>query len=202
MTWIEGFHDGYVINRRARVLSSHLARLLPRDATVLDVGCGDGWVASLIAKQRPDLRIRGVDILLREGTRIPVERFDGERLPFEDRAMDAVTVIDVLHHTEEPGTLLLEAARVARWGVVIKDHLLRGPFARATLRFMDRVGNRRYGVALPHNYWTSEQWAREFEDQGLAVERWDGRLGLYPWPATLLFDRALHFIAVVSHTHS
>jgi SAM-dependent methyltransferase len=198
MTWIEWIHHRLVINRRARVLSCHLARLLPRDASVLDVGCGDGWVAALMAKERPDLRIRGVDVLVREGTQIPVERFDGERLPFEDRSMDAVTLIDVLHHAEQPGALLLEAARVARWGVVIKDHLLGGFLAGATLRFMDRVGNRRYHVALPHNYWTRIQWEREFAALGLVVDHWQAELGLYPWPASLAFDRSLHFIARVS----
>ncbi len=202
MTWAERLHDRYVIKRRASVLSRHLIRILPPDASVLDVGCGDGQVVALIARQRPDLKVRGVDVLVREQTAIPVEPFDGERLPLENRSVDAVMLIDVLHHTDHPEALLKEAVRVARWGVVIKDHLLAGPFARVRLRFMDRVGNRRYGVALPHNYWTRIQWNRVFEALGLDVDHWKQELGLYPWPATLVFDRSLHFIAQVSERKS
>jgi hypothetical protein len=91
--------------------------------------------------------------------------------------------------------LLAEAARVARRAVVIKDHLREGLLADATLRFMDRVGNRRHGVALPHNYWTRDRWREAFQRCGLAVDRWSERLGLYPWPAAWVFDRSLHFVA-------
>ena len=197
MIWMEQVHDRYVINRRARVLSRHLIEILPPHASVLDVGCGDGLIASLVARHRPDVTIHGVDVLVREETAIPVEWFDGERLPFDDRSVDMVTLVDVLHHAANPAALLSDAARVARRGVVIKDHLVNGPFAVATLRFMDRLGNRRYGVALPHNYLTRTQWHRHFEALGLVVDYWDQQLHLYPWPATLVFDRSLHFIAQI-----
>jgi hypothetical protein len=95
---------------------------------------------------------------------------------------------------------LREALRVARHGVVIKDHLVEGPLAWPTLRFMDRVGNRRHGVALPHNYWTRSQWDGAFRELGLASSAWRGRLGLYPAPASLLFERSLHFLAYLRPT--
>lgn len=202
MTCIEQLHERYVVDRRARVLSQHLIQILPPDASVLDVGCGDGRIASLISKQRPDLRIRGIDVLVREQTNIPVGLFDGERLPFRDASIDVAMLIDVLHHTDHPMRLLSEAARVARRGVAIKDHLREGPLADITLRFMDRVGNRRHGVAMPHNYWTRLQWNRVFEALGLGVDHWKQELGLYPWPATRVFDRSLHFIAQVSERRS
>ena len=195
MTWIERIHQRYVTGRRAGVLSGHVAGLLPPDASVLDVGCGDGQIAWLVGQQRPDVQIRGVDVLVRAQTAIPVEPFDGCRLPFVDGSFDVVMFIDVLHHTDDPERLLAEAARVARRAVVIKDHLREGLLADATLRFMDRVGNRRHGVALPHNYWTRERWREAFQRCGLAVDCWSERLGLYPWPAAWVFDRSLHFVA-------
>ena len=41
------------------------SRLMPRDAHVLDVGTGDGLIAAALAERRPDLRIEGIDVLVR-----------------------------------------------------------------------------------------------------------------------------------------
>ena len=51
----EHLHGRYVHDRRTRVLSDHLAKLIPQDFHILDVGCGDGLLAHLIAQKRPDL---------------------------------------------------------------------------------------------------------------------------------------------------
>ena len=64
-------------------------------------------------------------------------------------------------------------------------------------RFMDRIGNARHGVALPYNYWTSEQWDRAIRELGLRAAVWKRDLGLYPKPAQWLFERSLHFIGVL-----
>jgi methylase of polypeptide subunit release factors len=76
MSLIERLHGGYVHNRRVRVLSGHLAELLPQNARILDVGCGDGLLANLILQKRPDIDLRGIDVLVREQTYIPVEEFE------------------------------------------------------------------------------------------------------------------------------
>jgi hypothetical protein len=103
--------------------------------------------------------------------------------------------IDVLHHTPDPMILLREALRVARHALVIKDHTLDGLLASPTLRLMDRVGNTRHGVALPHNYWPKHHWLEAFDSLGLRIGAWTTNLRLYPWPASLVFDRSLHFVA-------
>jgi hypothetical protein len=105
-------------------------------------------------------------------------------------------MFDVLHHTDDPARLLSEAARVARSCVVIKDHVCDGPIARAVLRFMDDVGNRRYGVALPHHYLSPRQWSSLLDSLGLTPTTWRvGGLGLYPWPASVIFGGRLHLLA-------
>jgi hypothetical protein len=60
---------------------------------------------------------------------------------------------------------------------------------------MDWVGNSAYGVHLPYNYWSKSEWDLAFAQLGAEVEHWQARLRLYPFPASLLFDRSLHFIA-------
>jgi SAM-dependent methyltransferase len=195
VNFIETAHGSFVAGRRARVLAARLAEVMPLQATILDVGCGDGEIAWLLMQHRTDLKVTGVDVLVRPDTRVPVEPFDGRTFPFADDSFDVVSFVDVLHHCEQPLELLQEARRVARHSIVIKDHSLEGLAAGPTLRFMDGVGNRRYGVSLPYNYWRPDQWTAAFAELGLTVEQQFRRLRLYPCPLTLVFDRRLHFLA-------
>jgi SAM-dependent methyltransferase len=201
MKLIDRVHGDYVATRRACVLSYHLAEIIPDRFLMLDVGCGDGLIARLINERRTDIHLRGLDVQVRERTCIPVERFDGEVIPYDDASFDGVMFVDVLHHTHDPMVLLREAIRVARQAVVIKDHTLDGLLAGPTLRAMDWVGNSRYDVSLPYNYWTKLEWLEAFHDLGVKIGSWTTSLGLYPWPTSCLFDRSLHFVARLERQH-
>ena len=194
MTPLERLHERFVTGRRARVVAERLAELIPERAQVLDVGCGDGRIASLVQHRRADVSIRGIDCLVRPHTHIAVVAFDGQQIPYESGAFDVVMLVDVLHHAERPHALLHEATRVAARSVVIKDVALRSWMAGPTLRFMDRVGNARHGVRTPDTYWTPEEWRRAFAAMGLEAEVWSDRLGLYPPPLSWLFERSFHFV--------
>jgi len=194
MNLTEHIHGRYVHNRRTHVLSDSLAKLIPKDFSVLDVGCGDGLLAHLITQKRPDLDLRGIDVLVRDRTYIPIVKFDGQQIPYDDATFDGVMFVDVLHHTQDPMILLREAVRVARKAIVIKDHTLNGLFAGLTLRFMDTVGNARHGVPLPYNYWPRQRWLEAFNMLGLKVGVWTTKLRIYPWAASWVFDRSLHFV--------
>jgi len=191
---LDRIHGGIVFTRRVRVLAAALARHIPATATVLDVGAGDGSMGSAVREIHPGVRLHGIDVMVRGQTAYPVDAFDGEHIPFPDGSFDVAMFVDVLHHTTDPLTLILEAARVARI-VVIKDHLREGLLAEETLKVMDWVGNTRHGVVLPYNYWNRLQWDAAFQRAGVVVEAWDQKLGLYPYPFSLLFDRSLHFVA-------
>jgi SAM-dependent methyltransferase len=195
VNFIENFHQRYALENRVRVLSDHLVDLIPPGARVLDVGCGDGLLTSLLQQRRTDLEVSGIDVLVRPESHIPLKRFDGRVIPYEDASFDVVMFVDVLHHTEDPLILLREAVRVARRAIVIKDHTCNGVLASLTLRFMDRVGNARHGVALPYNYWPRQKWMQAFDLLDLKIGVWKHRLKLYPQPASLLFDRSLHYLA-------
>jgi SAM-dependent methyltransferase len=162
---------------------------------VVDIGCGDGLLDSLVLSQRPDLSIEGYDVLVRPNAHIAVHPYDGRQLPCADRLFDAVVLIDVLHHTHDPRIVLGEAARVTRRSIVIKDHFADGFLASATLRFMDHIGNAHHGIALPYNFLTSKQWDMLFVELGLHKSAEITSLGLYPWFAAWVFERSLHFIA-------
>ena len=196
-TLIGDLHERLVFDRRTIVLARELSALLPPDATVVDVGCGDGTIDRRILEIRPDVSIEGVDVLVRPSTKIPVKSFDGTTLPLPDNSVDVVMFIDVLHHTDDPIVLLREAKRVARKMVLLKDHRMGKPFAYLILRFMDWVGNAHHGVALPYNYWPEAKWRAAFSDLQMPIAHWRPQVDLYAFPASLIFERGLHFIAAV-----
>ena len=188
-------HGRTISRRRLDRIAAKLGPLLPKTARVLDVGCGDGQLAARILEARPDVQIVGIDVLARPRAFIPVQLFDGQKIPFDDRSFDAVIFVDVLHHTDDPSVLLHEARRVSRNVVLIKDHYSDGASAPLTLRVMDWVGNAPHGIRLPYNYWTRSQWREAWREEHFDVSRVSTELGLYPWPLSMLFDRSLHFVA-------
>lgn len=195
---LNAVHGAAVFERRVEVLSRELSLIFPPGrASVLDIGAGNGAIARALMEKRPELSISGVDVLARPQSFIEVAIFDGAHLPFADGSLDYAMLIDVLHHTDDPAALLKEAARVARLGVVVKDHLVEGLLARPTLRFMDWVGNFGHDVRLPYNYLTPARWAAVQASAGLHTQAEVRALGLYPAPFTWIFDRGLHVLALL-----
>jgi SAM-dependent methyltransferase len=188
-------HEELVFNRRLETLAEWFAKLVPSAARVLEVGGGDGLISAVLQSRRPDLTVTGIDGLPRAHTHIPVEIFNGSRIPFADASFDVALFSDVLHHTPDPTTVLHEARRVATHSVLIKDHKRDGVAAGARLRFMDWVGNARFGVALPYNYWTMSQGRDAWQEIGLHADQIITDLGLYPLPANWIFGAKLRFIA-------
>ena len=195
MPVIRRIHQLQVHGRRVAVLADHLAALLPKAASVLDVGSGDGLLAHHVLATRRDLTWTAVDTLARPHAHVPVQIFDGHSLPFPAKTFDIALFVDVLHHADDPLSLMREAVRVTRGSLLIKDHLREGVLAGPTLRFMDWVGNAGWGVRLPYNYWDSSQWNRACEELHLRPVHVQRALGLYPWWADWCFGRSLHFIS-------
>ena len=100
-------------------LVSHLD--LPRGARVVDLGGGSGWVSELLARFgfRPvlvdvarSLLQLSVQRLHSHGLAGHVVAADMTALPFASGAVDAVIVVDALHHVDDVDAVLREARRV------------------------------------------------------------------------------------------
>jgi ubiquinone/menaquinone biosynthesis C-methylase UbiE len=192
---IKNIHSQLIYNRRIHQLHKHLSALIsPTTHAVLDVGCGDGLLTSMLSQTLPHMSFQGIDVLPRPRSHINVKIFDGYTLPYRDNAFDTVLFVDVLHHTTHPEQLLREASRVARRHVIVKDHLTAGSIDDHILSFMDWVGNSCHRVALPYNYKSETEWQQMVASSDLTPVELMHQLHLYPAPFTHLFDRGLHFI--------
>ena len=108
-------------------------------ASVLDIGCGEGYVLDELAA-RGVTGVQGVDIVdIRGNKDYPFRLYDGETLPFPDRSFDLVVLSFVLHHVPNEKKLVLieEALRVSRAKVVVVEDTPSTAF--------DRLMNRRHG---------------------------------------------------------
>ena len=103
------------------------ATLLPPDATVLDLGCGAGWLAAMLSARPQVSRVIAWDsslTLLRDlvpemiglagGDADKIERVCGDFLPLllDDGSVDVIVMSSAFHHAERPEVLLAELARV------------------------------------------------------------------------------------------
>ena len=197
LTWVERAHNTMVFGRRVRVLANLLAARVTENSSLLDIGCGDGTIASLIQSAVPSAKIQGLEIAERPACRIPCHIFDGIHIPFPNAAFDICMFVDVLHHTDHIKEVLAEACRVSHRYLLIKDHISESSIDFQALKFMDWIGNRPHGVVLPYNYQSRVQWDQYFEDLGLTVQGLEDAIPLYPFPFSRIFGRKLHFIALL-----
>lgn len=87
---------------------------LARGAWVLEVGAGPGFLAEHARATRPDLRYVATDVVAASPSCHVAA--DALRLPFRSASLDAVVMLDVIHHLARPWEFLAEAARCLRPG--------------------------------------------------------------------------------------
>jgi 2-polyprenyl-3-methyl-5-hydroxy-6-metoxy-1,4-benzoquinol methylase len=132
--------------------------------SVLEIGCGEGFVLDFLAKRRPSLHLNGIDSdieAIRFASRISASTIDfvcadGAHLPSADHSFDTVVLSEVLEHVPDPDQLLKEALRVSRRYLLIT--LPREPYFRMLAKCFEV-----FGIAEDPDhvhFWTR----REFQD--------------------------------------
>lgn len=124
--------------------------------TVLDVGCGTGYLTDWIKRRRPQLAVTGIDFIVEEGTRTrhpEITYFEGpiEQLPFADASFDTVICTHVLEHILDFRGALAELRRVAKHTLILvvpqereyrftfNPHLHFFPYPHSFLRYLPPI---------------------------------------------------------------
>lgn len=141
---------------------------VPRRSRVLDIGCGNGYLAKIIAETR-EAEVICVDVDDFNQTDLPTILFDGARLPFADKEFDLVILSFVLHHSELPEELLKEASRVCKGKIVIyEDEAVIGA-QKIMARAHEKIYNFLAGQRGKVTYHSPEGWKEIFDHHHLAV---------------------------------
>lgn len=113
-----------------------LAGLLDPSWAIADVGCGTGqlveamspFVREVVAVDPSSAMLKAARRRLGKRENVTIKRGGAEALPIEDGTMDAVTLVLVLHHLNDPSAALGEAARALKPGgrLLVVDMLPHG----------------------------------------------------------------------------
>ena len=143
----------WLLNWRYELVAKHIAE----GSRVLDIGAGTGWVAQRL-QERKACEVQLVDVVDRNETTLPLQLYDGRKLPYASNAFDVAVLVFVLHHTLNHTELLEETARVARQRIVIVEDTPKNRLERATQWMCDTMLNLEHGFATPHSYKSIAGW--------------------------------------------
>ena len=95
--------------------------------SLLDAGCGEGFVVDYLAQRNPNLKLTGIDVSsdaieyakAHFGEKARFRPGSVYKLPFSDKSFDTILCSEVLEHLDDPNRAVGELKRVARKHVVI-----------------------------------------------------------------------------------
>jgi len=155
----------------AHTVSLVLPHLTP-GTSVLDIGCGEGWVADELVRRGVG-EIAVVDVVdVRRARTLPFSLYDGVHLPFDDGRFDVAMLNFVLHHVpdERKVALLREALRVARRTVFILEDTPVTPLDRFVSRRHGEAYRRKIASDAPFGFLTRSEWIWLFRGMGVQAE--------------------------------
>lgn len=175
--------QGLIGNFRRQFLAT-LTSVQP--TSILELGCGEGYLLNQINKRLPDVPLLGLDTYqpsLDEGQRLfhhlNMQLGDIYRITQPDNSWDLMIGSEVLEHLDDPRAALQELRRVAKRYVLLsvphEPWFRLGNFARG--RHFRRFGNHPEHV----NLWSQHGFAR-FVGRELTVVR---IVNAFPWTIVL-----------------
>ena len=103
---------------RAYDMALEVARLVAPHSRVLDVGCGNGFIAHHLTAMLGE-PVVGIDLAKRTAAPIAYLCYDGKRLPIANQCFDTVLLCYVLHHAQDFDLIMSEVRRVLRPGGLV-----------------------------------------------------------------------------------
>src|SRR5262249_34599155 len=148
-------------------MALEIARMIPKGAQILDVGCGNGYIAHHLSAMLFKSVI-GIDLTDRTDAAIDYRQFDGARFPVPDHAFEAVLLCYVLHHAADARATLQEVRRVLCEGGValIYEDIPQTWWDKAICAFHNLKWKRRTGTCT---FRKETEWREVFADFGFEL---------------------------------
>jgi len=152
---------------RAYDMALEIARLVPKGSEVLDVGCGNGFIAHHLSAllQRP---VVGIDVTPTTEASIDYRPYDGVHFPMADKSVDAVLLCYVLHHAQDVQAVLNEVQRVLHDGgrVIVYEDMPQTWWDRGVCAIHNRQWRERTGPCI---FRSPAQWQSLFRSQRFEI---------------------------------
>ena len=152
---------------RAYDMALEIARVIPRGSEVLDIGCGNGFIAHHLSAML-GTSVIGIDVADTTEAPIDFHPYDGRNLPVSDSSCDAVVLAYVLHHAQDVRAMMDEMKRVLRPGgmAVIYEDIPETLWDRFICWTHDLKWRKRTGACT---FRSESQWQEVFEAAGFDV---------------------------------
>src|SRR5258706_2831467 len=110
-------------NYRFKLIARAYAGKIPKNATVLDIGCGNGFIASKI-RDFFGVKVTGCDLF--NYLKVVIPFFEADvigKLPFANKKYSIVTYNDMLHHVPKKhhSAIIKEGLRVGSTVLIFED---------------------------------------------------------------------------------
>ncbi len=173
--------------------------------TILDLGCGTGHIGLYLKQCGQQVTL--IDVKARWGyvgqwlfsepcagylaksNGIHYSTYNGSVLPFDNESFDTVLVAFVLHHADDPDSVLSEAMRVARKRIIVLEDTPDTEKEARFNRFADAVVNLEI-AGHPHANRSKREWESKFLSLGLKLVQvqswtWTNKWLRLPFPNIL-----------------
>jgi len=152
---------------RAYDMALEIARVIPKGSVVLDVGCGNGFIAHHLSAML-GTNVSGIDVMDKTEAPIGYRHYDREQFPAPDKSFDAVLLCYVLHHAKDAALVLNEVRRVLRDGglAIIYEDIPQSWWDKGMCLVHNLLWKRRTG---PCTFRTDSEWGRQFSYSGFEL---------------------------------
>ena len=152
---------------RAYDMALEIARAIPAGSRVLDIGCGNGYIAHHLSALL-GVRVIGIDVAKSTEALIPYWQFDGSKFPVSDKEFDAALFCYVLHHAQSLKTILAEARRALREGglLVVYEDIPERWWDRIVCAIHNHKWRARTG---PCTFLGEDEWHETFAAEGFQL---------------------------------
>ncbi len=160
-----------ILKDRAERLGKHIINSTQNCDSLLDYGCGN-MILTEHLKYNTDMKVIGIDMVDNNLSNLPLLKYNGEKLPFEDNSFDATLAVFVLHHCDNTEDALKELIRVSRKKVIIIEEVYRNFFEKFILFSHDWIGNHleSWTVNIPLNFLPMKKWQKVFDENNLVLK--------------------------------